>query len=291
MTISLNSIDCPHLTEECRQILSETYSIATSNDFLLWSCQSSRENIEHLSHKTIQCIQACIIAHTAKLSPRELITERWTYRVDYPLFDEENFFATHRHVIIFYECFNQSQWNTLFHYFLIRLIVNNPSRKIHYFNTNITLIDMNMLSDYFQEATMNFHHSFDWENFEKQLLSLENDSQRFDLVLIDDFFALIKPYLHLERRIKQYILQLIYRLNRLAQQRSMLILTGLIFPWKKPTTAVDDESVLPADKYLRFQALNSTNEKEIHVRMIDERTIEKQALLNLVHWKNIPIAK
>lgn len=291
MSISLNSIDCRYLTDEFRQILLEKYSIATSNDFLLWSCQSSCKTNEHFSHEILQCIQTCIIAHTATILSRKTNIKRRIYRMNYTLFDEEDFFENHRHVMIIYEYFNQYQWNELFHHFLIRLMVNNSSTRIHYFNTNITLIDMK----YIREDAIDFSHTFDLENFDKQLSSMENNRQGLDLIIIDDFFALIKPYLNLERRIKHYILQLIYRLNRLAQTHSILILTGLILPSKKRT--MDDESsfpldFFPADKYVRFQAWTSTNENEIQVRLIDERTNEKRTMINLEHWKeNLQIDK
>lgn len=298
MSISLNTIDCPYLTDQFRENLIEKYSIHTINDFIHWLSNSSGKNHDEFSTTSLQCIQTCIIAHTARICPREKNPLR-IIRVNYPLFDQENFFETHRHILIFYQSFNQYQWNELFNHLLIRIILNNPTMKISYWNTNVSLFDRKYFHSYLKERRdlinedlLDFNHSFDLETFEKGLTAMENGDLVSDIFIIDDFFALIKPYLNLDRRIRNYILQLIYRLNRLAQTRSMLILTGWISPWKKRMDTPEEERFLPADKYLLFQSLIPTTRKdnELHLRMIDEKTKEKQMIFHLNDWTNMQIS-
>ena len=305
MSISLNSIDCPCLTNECRKNLLEQYSIDTINDFLFWLNNSTVEKNECLSSHTIECIQSCIIAHTASISPRELSKIR-TYRVNSTLFDRENCFRSHRHVLLIYEYFNQYQWNEFFNPFLLRLFLENqsPPIKIKYLNTDINLFDMKYFyhhycqwnekikthRDHILEKDFFFTQSFDLQTFENELLFLETNSHDIQLLIIDDFFSLIKPYFNLDKRIKNKILQLTYRLNRLAQKQSLLILTGVILNHTKPMNHLEETSlpldVFHADKYILFQSL-STVGKEIRVRMINEKTNDKQSIIDLDMWRKM----
>jgi hypothetical protein len=92
------------------------------------------------------------------------------------------------------------------------------------------------------------------------------------LLIIDDLFSLIKPYLNLDRRIKTKILQLTYRLNRLAQKQSILVLTGIIFNRKKC-----EYDSFHADRYILFQSLT----KDISIRINNEKSFK----LDLDDWK------
>lgn len=294
MSFSLNTIDCPYLTDDYRENLIKKYSIHTINDFILWLRNSSEKIHENFSAISLQCIQTCIIAHTAKICPREKKPLRMI-RMNYPLFDQENFFETHRHILIVYQSFNQSQWNDLFNPLLIRILLNNPTMKISYCNTNVSLFDWNYFYSYLNERRdlinedlLDFNHAFDIETFEKVLTAMENGDQVPNIFMIDDFFAIIKPYLNLDRRIRNYILQLFYRLNRLAQTRSMLILTGWISPRKARLDTLEEDHFLPADKSLFFQSLIPTS--QIHLRMIDEKSNEKSMAFLLNDWTNIQIS-
>ncbi|CAF1306429.1 unnamed protein product [Rotaria sordida] len=245
MSIPLNSIDCPCLTNDCLQILIQHYSIHTTNDFALWLIKSLDKN-KHLSSSIIECIQSCIIAHTANIEYRQ-ISNRNSYKLNYLLFDNENILKDKCHLIFIYEYFNQNQWNKFFNIFLLRLFLENESIKINYINTNISLFDLNYF--YYNYCCLNekiflqrnnlfekfffFNQCFHLETFENQLNFIENNQNSFQILIIDDFFSLIKPYLNLDRRIKAKILQLTYRLNRLAQKQSILIINGIILNTKK----------------------------------------------------------
>ena len=306
MSISLNSIDCPCLTTDCLDNLSEQYSIRTTNDFALWLTKSIDKN-KCFASSTIECIQSCIIAHIAKLSNRNL--NRNSYKLDYLFFDHNNLFISKRHLIFIYEYFNQNQWNQFFNLFLLRLFLQNPSIKIKYFNTNISLFDLNYFYHYycclnekirFQrnhlfENSFDFNQCFNLETFENELNFIENNQHILHILIIDDFFSLIKPYLGLDRRIKGKVLHLTYRLNRLAQKQSILIINGIILHTKK---RIKDQFLLiddirfdsfHADKYILFQSLLPT-EKDIHVKIISKQSKDKHSItsiINLEQWIDI----
>jgi hypothetical protein len=292
MSISLKSIDCPCLTADCLNNLIEQYSIHTINDFTLWLFNSSDRN-KYLSSNTIECIQSCIIAHTASIRQRE-ISERKLYKVNYFLFDKENLFQNRRHLIFIYENFNQNQWNEFFNIFLIRLFIENKSIKIKYFNTNISLFDIKYFDsnyshlikierNHFLEKFFYFNHYFDLDTFEQELILMENNLESFEIIIIDDLFSLIKPYLNLDKHIKGKILQLTYRLNRLAQKQSILILSGIIFNRNRNSEDYDTRlNSFHADKYVLFQSL-PTMEKEICVRIMNDRYFK----LNLDDWRKV----
>jgi hypothetical protein len=307
MSILLNSIDCPYLTNDCLTNLIEQYSIHTTNDFLLWLTKSTDQN-KYFSLSTIECIQSCIIAHTARISNRE-IPHRNSYQINHSLFDKENFLRNQRHVIFIYEYFNQNQWNEFFNIFLLRLFLKNKSIKIKYLNTNISLFDLkyfyfnycelnttikNQRNDLF-EKFFYFNQCFNLETFENELNFMENNQESIQILIIDDFFSLIKPYLSLDRRIKGKILQLTYRLNRLAQKQSVLIINGLIFNTKKRINHSEDNFRLTneigfdsfhADKYILLQSL-TTIEKDICIQVLDEKNKDKHLRLDLDDWRNI----
>jgi hypothetical protein len=124
---------------------------------------------------------------------------------------------------------------------------------------------------------------------------MENNQESIQILIIDDFFSLIKPYLSLDRRIKGKILQLTYRLNRLAQKQSVLIINGLIFNTKKRINHSEDNFRLTneirfdsfhADKYILLQSL-TTMEKDICVQVLDEKNKDKHLRLDLDDWRNI----
>jgi hypothetical protein len=291
MSIALNSIDCPCLTTDCLNNLIENYSIHTINDFLLWLFNSTEKN-KFLSLKTIECIQSCIIANTANILHREISTRK-SYRLNYELFDKENWLKNKKHLIFIYEDFNQKQWNEFFNIFLIRLFIENKPIKIKYFNTNISLFDIKYFdSNYchlnikienernnFFEKFFYFNHYFNLDTFENELTSMEMNPELIDILIIDDLFSLIKPYLNLDRRIKGKILQLTYRLNRLAQKQSILIISGIILNMKKRNLQLD---LFHADEYILFQSLTTT-ENEIDIRINNE----KYSKFNLNDWRNI----
>jgi len=307
MSILLNSIDCPCLTNDCLTNLIEQYSIHTTNDFLLWLTKSIDQN-KYFSSSTIECIQSCIIAHTARISNRE-ISHRNSYQLNYSLFDNKNFLQNQRHVIFIYEYFNQNQWNEFFNIFLLRLFLENKSIKIKYLNTNISLFDLkyfyfnycelnttikNQRNDLFQKFFY-FNQCFNLETFENELNFMENNQESIQILIIDDFFSLIKPYLSLDRRIKGKILQITYRLNRLAQKQSVLIINGLIFNTKKRINHSEDNFRLTneigfdsfhADKYILLRSL-TTMEKDICVQVLDEKNKDKHLRLDLDDWRNI----
>lgn len=307
MSISLNSIDCPCLTNDCLNILIEQYSIYTTNDFLLWLTKSIDQN-KYLSTSTIECIQACIIVHTATILNREIF-DRNSYKLNYLLFDNENFLKTKYHLIFIYEYFNQNQWNEFFNIFLLRLFLKNQSIKIKYLNTNISLFDLNYFYSYYCnlnetiksqrndlfEKFFYFNQCFSLENFENELIVMENNQENIQILIIDDFFSLIKPYLNLDRRIKGKILQLTYRLNRLAQKKSILIINGIILNSKKQIKNCEEENFsfindirfdsFHADKYILFQSLSSTIDKDICVRILNEKNKEQSSKLDLDDWR------
>jgi hypothetical protein len=170
------------------------------------------------------------------------------------------------------------QWNDFFNVFLIRLFIENNPIRIKYINTNISLFDVKYFdSNYFHLNDLfakffYFDHYFDLETFENELTLLETNSESIDLLIIDDLFSLIKPYLNLDRRIKTKILQLTYRLNRLAQKQSILVLTGIIFNRKKC-----EYDSFHADRNILFQSLT----KDISIRINNEKSFK----LDLDDWK------
>jgi len=312
MSILLNSIDCPCLTNDCLSNLIEQYSIHTTNDFILWLTKSINKN-EYLSLNTIECIQSCIIAHTARISNR-IISDIKFYKLNYSLFDNENIFKNKCHLIFIYEYFNQNQWNEFFNIFLIRLFLENQSIKIKYLNTNISLFDLNYFysnycnlnkkiqiqrNDLF-EKFFYFNQCFNLEKFENEFNFIENNEEGIQILIIDDFFSLIKPYLNLDRRIKGKILQLTYRLNRLAQNQSILIINGIILNNNKKRIKNFEENFLlqndtrfdsfHADKYILFQSL-TTIEKNIYVRILNEKNKGEHLKLDLDEWRNISNGK
>jgi len=302
MSILLNSIDCPCLTNDCLKNLIEQYSIHTTNDFVLWLIKSDNKN-KYLSLNTIECIQSCIIVHTAKLLNREIFI-RNSYKLNNLLFDNENLLKTKCHLIFIYEYFNQYQWNEFFNIFLIRLFIENQSIKIKYLNTNISLFDLNYFysnycnlnkkiqlqrNDLF-EKFFYFNQCFNIEKFENELNFLEKNPEDIQILIIDDFFSLIKPYLNLDKRIKGKILQLTYRLNRLAQNQSILIINGIILNTKKRIKNSEDYFIrfdsFHADKYILFQSL-STIENNLSIQILNEKNKHEQFKLDLNDWRNI----
>lgn len=307
MSIPLTSIDCPYLTNDCLNTLIEHYSIHTTNDFALWLIKSSSDKNNYLSSKTIECIQSCIIAYTAKIRHRQISNLNSSYKLNNLLFDNENLLTTKRHLIFIYEYFNQNQWNNFFNIFLFRLFNENKSIKIKYINTNISLFDLNYFYSHYCEKICHqrdnlfehffyFKQCFDLETFENQLNFIENNEEFIQILIIDDFLSLIKPYLGLDRRIKGKILQLTYRLNRLAQKQSILIINGLILNTKKRIKKFDENfsfidndirfDAFHADKYILFQSL-TTIEKDIYVKFINEKNKDKQSMvsrLDLDEW-------
>ncbi|CAF3658967.1 unnamed protein product [Adineta steineri] len=307
MSILLNSIDCPYLTNDCLNYLNEHYSIYTTNEFALWLIKPN-DKTHNLSLKTIECIQSCIIAHTCKLENR-LILNINSYKLNHFIFDNENVLKSNRHLIFIYEYFNQNQWNKFFNIFLLRLFLNNPSIKIKYLNTNISLFDLNYFYYHYCHLNENiskqrnelfekyfyFTQCFDLEIFENELDFIENNENFIQILIIDDFFSLIKPYLNLDKRIKGKILQLTYRLNRLAQKQSILIINGLILNTKKRIKNFDENFPLKddrrfdsfhADKYVLLQSL-TTIEKNIHFTIINENKENNQLInsnLDLDQW-------
>jgi hypothetical protein len=302
MSILLNSIDCPRLTSDCLNILTEQYSIHTTNDFALWLIKSIDIN-KYLSSATIECVQSCIIAHTASIQNREISNVNF-YKLNYLLFDNENLLHNKCHLIFIYEYFNQNQWNKFLNIFLIRLFIENESIKIKYLNTNISLFDIK--SFYHKYCSSNqkilskrndlfenyfyFNQCFHLEAFENELNLIENNQESIQILIIDDFFSLIKPYLNLDRRIKGKILQLTYRLNRLAQKQSILIINGIILNTKKRIKNFQSNDIrfdsFHADKYILFQSL-TTIEKDIWVRILNKNNKDKHSTLDLDEWGSI----
>ena len=306
MSIPLNSIDCPCLTTDCLNILIEQYSIHTTNDFALWLIKSIDIN-KYLSSTTVECIQSCIIAHTAKIINREVVDVNY-YKLNCSIFDNENLLKNSRHLIFIYEYFNQNQWNKFFNIFLIRLFNENELIKIKYLNTNISLFDLN--SFYYKYCDLNkkisskrddlfekflyFNQCFDLETLENELNFIENNEESIQILIIDDLFSLIKPYLGLDKRIKGKILQLTYRLNRLAQKQSILIINGIILNTKKRISNSEENHLVindvrfdsfHADKHFLFQSL-TTIEKDIYVRSLNEK-YATMSILDLDDWGNI----
>lgn len=300
MSILLSSIDCPCLTNDDVNKLFKQFSIFTTNDFALWSINDQHEK-KDLSFHTIECIRSCIIAHTSIIQNRP-ISEIYSYRLNYFLFDNENYLRNQRHLIFIYEYFNQNQWNQFFNIFLIRLFLANESIKIHYINTNISLFDINYFYSYYCclnekicsrrkhlfENHFLFNQCFHLETFENQLQLIENDKECCHVLIIDDLFSLIKPYLGLDRRIKGKVLQLTYRLNRLAQKQSLLIINGIISNTKQRIKHFEaNEPVIHdirfdsfhADQYFLFQSLTRI-ENEIHVTNLNKK-------LDLDDWRNL----
>lgn len=302
MSIPLNSIDCPCLTNDSLSILNEHYSISTTNDFLLWLRKSFDDRTKYLSLKTIECIQSCIIAHTASIQPRR-ISNRNVYKVNYSLFDNEILLTSQRHLIFIYEYFNQNQWNRFFNIFLIRLFLENESIQINYINTNRSLFDIEYFySDYccsneksedIFEKRFFINQCLHLEELENQLTFIENNENSCPILIIDDLFTLIKPYLGLDKRIKSKILQLTYRLNRLAQQKSILILNGIILNTKRsanPFPMIDDIRFdsFHADQFILFQSLTSI-ENEIHLTNFNKKHQNKSFKFDLNDWMNVKI--
>ncbi|CAF4326623.1 unnamed protein product, partial [Adineta steineri] len=198
--------------------------------------------------------------------------------------------------------FNQNQLNKFFNIFLLRLFLKNPSIKIKYLNTNISLFDLNYFYYHYCHLNENiskqrnelfekkfyFTQCFDLEIFENELDFIENNENFIQILIIDDFFSLIKPYLNLDKRIKGKILQLTYRLNRLAQKQSILIINGLILNTKKRIKNFDENFSLKddrrfdsfhADKYILLQSL-TTIEKNIYFTIINENKENNNQLIN-----------
>ena len=310
MSILLNAIDCPCLTSGCLNDLMKNYSICTTNDFLLWSIKSVDKN-NCLSSTTIECIQSCIIAHTATIQQRK-ISSKNSYKLNYPLFDDKNLLRSKCHLMFIYEYFNQHQWNNFFNIFLLRLFLENESIKINYINTNMSLFDLNYFYYYYCdrnekiniqrndlfEKFFYFNQCFHLETFENHLNFMENKQNFVQILIIDDLFSLIKPYLGLDRRIKGKILQLTYRLNRLAQQKSIFIISGIILNTKKRLKSLQENVPLisdirfdafHADQFILFQSLAATD-KDIYIRNINKLNQDRfstMAKLNLDDWLNI----
>ncbi|CAF1217160.1 unnamed protein product [Rotaria sp. Silwood1] len=310
MSIPLNSIDCPCLTNDCLKILIEDYSIYTTNDFVLWLIKSL-DKTKKLSSKTIQCIKSCIIAHTANIQYRQ-ISNRNYYKLNYLLFDNEYILKTNYHIIFIYEYFNQNQWNKFFNILLIRLFNENELIKINYINTNISLFDLNYFYYYYCclneklilkrnnlfEEKFFFNQCFNLEIFENQLNFIENNNNLFHILIIDDFFSLIKPYLNLDRRIKNKILQLTYRLNYLAQKQSILIINGIILNTNKQLNNIQENFLIiddirfdsfHADQYILFQS-KTTIENDINIINLNKKIQNKHSIISkfdLDDWINI----
>ncbi|CAF1049290.1 unnamed protein product [Adineta ricciae] len=297
MSISLGSIDCPHLTTDCLKDFIEQYSIHTTNQFLLW-LNKSPDKID----KTIECIHSCVLAHTAQLEARRLKAVHF-YRVNSFVFDQTHLLRSTRHLVFIYEHFQQKQWNDFFNFFLLRLFITNQPIKVQYLNTNPSLFDLNYFYHHYcashekicAQRNDLFDQSFYFqpcrtlEAFENHLNFMENNQQEIQIFIIDDLFSLIQPYLHLDRRIKSKVLQLTYRLNRLAQKQSILIISGLILhTTKHQRSSIEDArfDAFHADKYVLFQSVPTPN-KDIQVEVLNEKTKDKQSIefkLNLDEW-------
>jgi hypothetical protein len=313
MSILLNSIDCPCLTNDCLDNLVEHYSIRTTNDFALWLTKSIDRN-KYFSSSTIECIQSCLIAHIGIISNRKIFNlNRNSYKIDNLFFDNDHLLTCKRHLIFIYEYFNQNQWNKFFNIFLLRLFLQNESIKIKYINTNISLFDLNYFYHYYCslnekiscqrnhlfENLFDFNQCFDLETFENELNFIENNPHSLHILIIDDLLSLIKPYLGLDRRMKGKILQLTYRLNRLAQKQSILIINGIILHTKKrlknQVSVIDDIRLdsFHADKYILFQSL-MPREKDIHVKIISNQNKDKHSVTSIIdldQWTDIKNGK
>jgi len=270
MSILLNTIDCPYLTDDYLQILNEKYSISTTNDFLLWKIRSSANINEYLSSNVIDCIYSCVLVHTSQILSRQKSKDIF-YSMNDSFFDQEKLLKNARHLLFIYEKFTQYQWNEFFPIIVFRLYKLNPSISIKYLNTNPSLFhftnETNLIFDY--------SYCFDLKTFENELDLIESNSSMINILIIDDFLTLIKPYLNLDRRIKMKISQLTSRLNYLAQKYSILIINGFIIDCQIPFECFH------GDYYLRFQVF-STNQLEIYFQ---NRTF----LLNLDQWKHFSI--
>ena len=303
MSILLSTIDCPFLTETSRQILFQRYSIRTTIDFIRWKNQTNESN-RFFSETALNCVETCLIAHTASLVPRTTVDQSHFdhYQLNFSLFDRENLLRRKRHLIFIYEFFNQHQWNEWFNRFLVRLFTFNPTIKMKYFNGNASLFDLNHFYSHYCssneilrsrrddlfEKSFFFQPSLHLDHLEKSLTEMENDDHQesIQVLIVDDLFSLIRPYLSVEHRIRYKICQLTRRFNRLAQQRSLLIINGLILPTQKSSTSTSQihrtrVDCFQADNYVFFQSL-CNNENEIQFEIIGK--VNRTSKFNLEHW-------
>ena len=290
MSVPLTSIDCPRLTNACLQTLAERYSIRTVNDFALWLTSGTDRQDDLLSPSTIECIQSCLVAHTAQILPRAPVNAR-SYRVDDLFFDQTNLLKSSRHLIFVYECFSQHPWNQFFNLLLIRLFLANDSCRIQYLNSNASLFDLhhfyhhycslNEQRDRIFQQRFLFRPCVDLETLENELDALETNVSQpsIDILLIDDVLALINPYLGLDRRAREKVMQLTYRLNRLARTRSILIITGLCLHTKQPIDSFH------ADQYVLFQSLPSIQMTVLGRLNSDLQPV--RSILDLEQWMSV----
>ena len=316
MSLPLSSIDCPSLTAACLQDLIEKESIRSTTDFLLWLSEEHTEQERWLTPSSVQCIQSCIIAQTASLLRRPINrTEGRVYHLDYPLLDNEHLLHGQRHLLVIYESLNQQLWNHLFNGLLLRLLFVNPSTKVKYINTNASLFDLKYFYEHYCstdetircqrdalfEKSFFFHPCYHLDTLETELTSMETNGneESMGIVIIDDLLSLIRPYLGLDHRIRGKVLQLTYRLNRLAQKQSLLIITGLILTSKSRSKPIDPSVIstsearfdaFHADHSLLFQPLTQMEKQFIHLRILGKRSTDppgELSRLNLEKWLNL----
>ena len=298
MSVPLTSIDCPRLTHDCLQTLAERYSIRTVNEFALWLTSDTDRQNDILSPSTIACIQSCLIVHTGQILPRAAVHAR-SYRVDDLFVDQTDLLKSNRHLLFIYECFTQQQWNQFFNLLLIRLFLANQSCRIQYLNSNASLFDVHHFYDHYCslneqlrdqrdrlfQRTFFFRPYVDLETLENELDALETNvnQQSIDILIIDDVLALINPYLGLDRRVREKVMQLTYRLNRLARTRSILIITGLCLHRKQRLDSFH------ADRYVLFQSLPGSR-MAIQMTVVGQLNSNLQpvrSILDLEQWMSV----
>ena len=115
----------------------------------------------------------------------------------------------------------------------------------------------------------------------------KNNDESIDILLMDDLMTLIRPYCGLDQRIRGKIRQLTYRLNRLAQKQSLLIITGLIVSSRTRPSHLDPPGIrfdaFHADDYLLFQPVSPMERECIRLRILGKRSRETSNL-NLQQW-------
>lgn len=283
MSISLSSIDCPSLTESFLKLLDEKHSIRTIFDLFRWKNRPK----EICSSETFRCVENCAIVQTGVLLPRSISEkELISFRLDFSLIDRENLLRTKRHLTFIYQDFNTNQWNKWFNTLLMRLFRFNPSINVILINTNPNLFDVKFFfSEFFStndflrqkseeifQRNFSLRTCFHLDHFDEQLTQMENDVDLLtqQVLIIDDLFTLIRPFLGLDQRIRQKISQITYRLNRLAQERSLLVIDGLVLSSKRSTT---NKTILPmryecfhADYYLQLQSSMNT-ERHVDLKL------------------------
>ena len=311
MSLPLSAIDCPSLTAACLQDLLEKESIRSTTDFLLWISEDT-ERERWLTPASVQCIQSCIIAHTATLLPRSTSqSERRVYLLAHSFLDKEQLLHGQRHLLFIYDSFDQQQWNQFFNGLLLRLLLVNPSIRIKYIHTNASLFDLRHFYEHYCSSTESirrerdvlFQNSFLFqpcyhlETLETELTAMENNNneESIDILLMDDLMTLIRPYCGLDQRIRGKILQLTYRLNRLAQKQSLLLMTGLIVSSRNRSRPVDQPGIsssetrfdaFHADDSLLFQPVSPVEKECIHLRILGKRS-GATSYLNLEHWLDL----